>query len=126
MDADARAIEALPSATREILLERLEPGERITHAVPAVGCVIALTTRRLILLREGSSFRPKSGIRDWSFGRGLTVRMGLVRRGTGSLAIVWERDLTSVFVKAEHWDEALELAGAVRSRVRLDQVRSTR
>jgi hypothetical protein len=126
MDPAARTIEALPSATREILLDLLESDERISHVVPAVGCVIALTTRRLMLLREGSSFRPKTGVRDWPLERGLAVRLGLVRRGTGSLAIVWERDLTSVFVTSDHWDEAQELAGAVRGRIRLGEERSRR
>ena len=50
---------------------------------------------------------------------GLVVRSGLVRQGIGSVVIRWKRDLTSVFVRVEQWNDALDLVGAVRGRVRV-------
>jgi hypothetical protein len=102
----------------------LAKGEEITHLVPAIGCVIALTPRRLLIVREGSSFRPKTGVREWELGSGMSVRAGLVRQGSGSLVVKWGRNATSVFVLADHWDEALALVGTVRARLRLEEGRT--
>jgi hypothetical protein len=102
----------------------LDEGEGITHLVPAIGCIVALTQVRLLVVREGSAFRPKTGVREWVLHSGLTVRAGLVRHGTGSLVIKWDRDATSVFVRSDHWDDALALVGAVRARMRIAEERS--
>jgi hypothetical protein len=49
----------LPPPTAAALRDALDADEEITHAVPAIGCTIALTERRLIILRDGAAFRPK-------------------------------------------------------------------
>ena len=102
----------------------LDKGETIDHLVPAIGCVVALTPKRLLIVREGSSFRPKSGVREWELDAGLAVRAGLVRQGSGSLVIKWGRNATSVFVRADHWNDALALVGTVRARLRLGEGRA--
>ena len=99
----------------------LDEGEQVTHLVPAIGCVVALTSQRLLVVREGSSFRPKTGVREWVLGEGLSVRAGLVRHGTGSIVIKADRDATSVFVRADAWDQALALVGTVRARLRIEK-----
>lgn len=96
----------------------LEPGETVTHAVRAIGCTVALTGRHLILAREGSAFRPKTGVRRWDIDGRLSVRAGLLRHGTGTLVIQWDRDATSVFVAADNWDDALALVGATYTAIR--------
>jgi hypothetical protein len=117
---------ARPSATQpdtvgSRLQAALDEGENITHLVPAIGCVVALTPQRLLVVREGSAFRPKTGVRSWALGEGLTMRAGLVRHETGSLVIKWDRSATSVFIRAEEWERALALVGAVRARVRIEE-----
>jgi hypothetical protein len=109
---------ATPLGSSAALDAALAPGERVTHLVPAIGCTLALTSDGLIIAREGSTFRPKTGIRRWDLDDRLAIRAGLVRQGSGSLVILWDRDATSVFVRAEHWDAALELVGAVRASIR--------
>lgn len=96
----------------------LEEDEAVTRVVAAIGCTLALTDRRLLVLRDGASFRPRSGVREWPVGPGLAIKPGVVRQGTGSLVIHWGRDITSVFVRAERWDEAIELVTEVRRRLR--------
>ena len=115
---------AHPESTASRLREILDKGEEVTHLVPAIGCVIALTPRRLLIVREGSSFRPRTGVREWELGAGMSVRAGLVRHGSGSLVIKWGRSATSVFVRADHWDDALALVGTVRARLRLEEGRA--
>lgn len=115
MDPAAREIDQLPGTVAGVL----KADEAVTHAVPAIGCTLVLTNRRLLIVRDGSTFRPRTGVRQWDVGPGLAVRPGLVRQGIGSLVIRWDRDITSVFVRADRWDEALDLIGAVRGRVRV-------
>ncbi|HET9521522.1 MAG TPA: hypothetical protein VFO73_10785 [Candidatus Limnocylindrales bacterium] len=123
MDPAARAIDELPGAIGGVLRAALEADEIVTHVVPAIGCTLVLTARRLLIVRDGSSFRPRTGVRHWDVGPGLAVRPGLVRQGIGSLVIRWDRDITSVFVRADRWDDALALIGAVRGRVRVARTR---
>ena len=118
MDPAGRALESLPSSAAGLLRAALDADERVSHVVPAIGCVMVLTDRRLLVLREGSAFRPKTGVREWALTDGPVVRPGLVRQGTGSLVIQSDRTVVSVFVRAANWDEALNLVGAVRGRVR--------
>jgi hypothetical protein len=117
-----RGVEAETAESR--LRATLARGEGITHLVPAIGCVVALTSKRLLIVREGSSFRPKTGVREWEIGLGLSVRAGLIRQGSGSIVIKWGRSATSVFVRADHWDDALALVGTVRARMRLEDGRA--
>ena len=124
MDHGHPNADSSPGAAGNRLQAALDEGEGITHLVPAIGCIVALTPVRLLVVREGSAFRPKTGVREWVLGSGLTVRAGLIRHGTGSLVIKWDRDATSVFVRSDHWDDALALVGAVRARMRIAEERS--
>ena len=112
------ALAHLPGATVDALRDAIDPDEEITHVVPAIGCTVALTERRLIIVRDGAAFRPKTGVRQWNLDEDVTVRTGYLRHGTGSIAGHWDRNATSVFVQAEHWDDALKLSAAARHRLR--------
>jgi len=118
MEPSERALGLLTGPTGAVLRSTLAPTERLTHAVPAVGSMLVLTTRRLLIIRDGSAFRPVSGIRDWPLDPTLEVRPGLVRHGSGSIAIRQGREVVSVFVPAAEWEAALTLIGALRGRVR--------
>ena len=65
---------------------------------PAVGCTLVLTDRQLLLVRDGHSFRPRSGIQRWVVDRSLSVRLGPVRQTTGQLAIECCGRTASVFL----------------------------
>lgn len=121
MDPAARGLESLSGPAGSLLRATLQKDEPVTHAVPAIGSVVVLTARRLLIVREGSSFRPKTGVRDWPIDNHLVVRPGLVRHGSGSVTIRRDRDTTSVFIQSAHWAEALRLIGALRGRIRVEQ-----
>jgi len=118
VEPSPKAIELLTGPAGGLLRATLAPTERLTHAVPAVGCTIALTTRRLFVVRDGSAFRPKTGLREWPLESSLDVQPGLIRHGSGSIVIRRGRDITSVFVSTDEWAAALQLIGALRARVR--------
>jgi hypothetical protein len=121
MDPGGRGPNPPSDSLDDLMHEVVSGDEEIQLEIPGVGCRLVLTDRRLIVLREGASFRPRTGVRDWSLDGGLTVRYGLIRHGTGSLAIDADGETTTVFIKAEDWDSALRLVGALRRSIRVAQ-----
>jgi hypothetical protein len=93
--------EPIPGATVDALRPILDPGELIDQVLPAVGCSLVLTDRRLILVRDGASYRPRSGIHLWRLDRTLIVHTTPIVRGTGRIVIEGGGEATSVFVSAE-------------------------
>jgi hypothetical protein len=65
----------LSVAARAALDALLEPGERIDREASAVGAHLLLTNRRLVVVRDGFEFRPKSGIRSWPLDGDLDLRL---------------------------------------------------
>jgi len=110
-------MEALPAATRAALEPVLGPTEPIVRYLEAVGCSLILTDTRLILVREGVSYRPRSGVQTWPLDRSTVLRSTPVRHGTGRVVIDREARSTSVFIVAAHWREAEHLIGEARSRM---------
>jgi hypothetical protein len=94
----------------------LDSAERVERVVPAVGCTLVLTDRRLVLVRQGASFRPRSGIQSWPLDRGLTLRLSATRRETTRLAIQGTGRSASVFVTDEQATLARALVAEVRQR----------
>jgi len=84
---------------------------------PAVGCTLILTDRQLLLVRDGVSYRPRSGIQSWVVDRTLSVRLGPVRQTTGQLAIECRGRTASVFLTRAHIPGADALVAEVRRRI---------
>ena len=93
--------------TAEALREVLDEGEAVVAAVPSVGSALVLTDQRLVIIRDGRSFRPRTGVRDWPLGPSLRIQVGPLRNGSGSLLIDRERGATSFFVAERDWLDAL-------------------
>ena len=72
--------------------------ERIERVAVAVGCTLVLTDRRLILVRDGAAFRPKTGVQSWPVDRGLTLQFARGRKDTRRLLIVHDERSVSVFL----------------------------
>ena len=62
-------------AVRNAVAAFLGPAERVDRVVPAVGCALVLTNERLLIVRDGAAFRPKSGVRHWPLDRESRIRM---------------------------------------------------
>ena len=101
-------------AVRNAVAAFLGPTERVDRVVPAVGCALVLTNERLLVVREGASFRPKSGVRAWPLDRNSQIRMapGAQRR----LIIERYDRSTSVFLTRAQVNDAVELISEVRER----------
>ena len=101
-------------AARTALVERLEPDERVERIVAAVGCTLVLTQRRLVLVRDGATYRRKTGVQSWPLDDRLDLQLTQVRHGTGRLLIERVGKATSVFLPEAQMDEARMLVAAGR------------
>ena len=52
----------------------LQRSEEVLESATAVGCTLVLTDRRLMLVREGTQHRPRTGVQTWTLDRTLTIR----------------------------------------------------
>jgi hypothetical protein len=104
--------------TAEALRDVLEEGESVVAALPSIGSALILTDRRLVIIRDGRSFRPRSGVREWRLGPSLRIQTGPLRNGSGSLLIDRERGATSFFVAERDWHDALWIVDEAERRSR--------
>jgi hypothetical protein len=105
---------ALPDAARDAIAGVLDPGESVESVAPAVGSSLVLTQRRIMVVRDGASFRPKSGVRPFDLGPGLSIRIGPGRRRviveSGSSTI-------NLFVRSDQLAGAEAFVAEVRRRI---------
>ncbi len=91
----------------------LDPDERIDLVVPAVGCTLVLTSRRLAVVREGAESRPRSGIASYPIDASLTVRLGQARR---HIVIEHRGGSSSVFIRSVELGRVVALIAEVGRR----------
>jgi hypothetical protein len=110
-------MDSLSDAARTALAPVLGPQEHVSLVAPAVGCTLVLTDRQLVLVRDGASYRPRSGIQSWVLDRSLRLRLGPVRHTTGRLAIECGGRAASVFVTQAHMRDVTTLVAQARRRI---------
>ena len=88
--------------------------ERVERVAATVGCTLVLTDRRLALVRDGASFRPKTGVQSWPIDRHLNLHVTRMRRDTGRLLIGQDDESISVFVTAAQLPEVRAIIADVR------------
>ena len=105
---------ALPEAAREAIEAVLEPAESVVFVAPAVGSSLVLTQHRLMVVRDGASFRPKTGVRTFELASGVAIRIGPGRR----LVIIESGGKTiNLFVRSEQLARAEAFVAEVRRRI---------
>ena len=112
--AGGHSWEHLSAAAREAIEAVLDPAETVEFAAPAVGSSLVLTQRRLIVVRDGASFRPKTGVRPFDLDPGLSIRIGPARR---RVIIESEAGTINVFVRSEQLAQAEAFVAEVRRRI---------
>jgi hypothetical protein len=105
----------------------LEPGEDVAAVLHAIGCLLVLTDRRLVLIRDGRTFRPRSGIQVWPLDATLSVRSTPTASQPGRVLIATSRPssgghttarhTTSVFVAADQHRAADRLVSEAHRRI---------
>lgn len=108
--------ETLSEDARQALAPILEDEERIDRVSAAVGCTLVLTDRRLLVIRDGAKFRPRSGVRWWPLHRELTLRLARVRHDTSRLVIQRDGRPASVFLTGSQVGDAQAMIAEIRHR----------
>lgn len=91
----------------------LAPMEHVVLVAPAVGSVMVLTETRVIVVRDGASFRPKTGVRSFAFDDDVAVRIGpdghrLIIEAAGTAI--------TAFLRADQLERAAALIAEARRR----------
>lgn len=119
-DSGPSSTDSLSDDARAALDPVLGSGERVVTIAIAVGCTLVMTDRKLLLVRDGASFRPRSGVQSWALDPGTKVRLTPTHRETARLLISGAGRSASVFVTSDQLGEISELVAAYRRRVHRD------
>ncbi len=104
----------LSEPARVVLAGALDADEKVDSCAPAVGSMLVLTDRRLIVLRDGAEFRPRSGIQSFALDRYLEVRVApTIKQVTVASA---GRGI-SVFIRREQLTDVETLIAELRRRI---------
>ncbi len=109
-------MDALTEDTRTALEPVLEPREEVAAALTAIGCKLVVTDRHLFLVRDGRSFRPRTGVQAWPLVPKLSVRSTPTDAHPGRILITMDGRTTSVFVAPHDHRAADQLIAEVRRR----------
>jgi hypothetical protein len=104
----------LPNDVELSLGDTLDPGEGVLGSVTTLAGTLVLTNHHVVIVRQGRSFRPRTGIRSWGISQAIDFRYGPPRGGMGRLMVGNGTTATSFFVKERDWDDALELVSMAR------------
>jgi hypothetical protein len=108
---------ALPQAAQEAIEAVLDPSESVELVAGAVGSSLVLTQHRLFVVRDGASFRPKSGVRTFELGSGLAIRIGPARK---RVIIESAAGTINVFLRSEQLAQAESFVAEARRRMYTD------
>ena len=119
MTTFGQTFDGLPEELQIPLRGVLEPDEDLIEVVAGVGATLVLTAGRLIMVRDGAAFRPRSGVRTWDLIDRPAIRSGLLVHGTGRLLIEGQGRPASLFVAEANWPTARLLIEGLHRRVHL-------
>jgi hypothetical protein len=105
---------SLPADVELSLVEILEPQEDVLGAVTTLAGSLILTDRRVVIVREGRTYRPRTGIRSWWFSSKVDLRCVMPRGGMGRLMVGNGKQAANFFVKTSDWDDALRMVTITR------------
>ena len=92
-------------------------GKDIVDHVSGLGATLILTRTHAVVVREGAHFRPRSGVRAWTYAELRDVQLTGPRHGNGRLVLrtgplPWQA--VSLFIDAQQWSAAERVAGQIR------------
>lgn len=98
----------------------LDAEETVLATLKGVGASLELTERRIVIVRDGSDFRPRSGVRSWQYASILDVSLSQPRRGQARIVIrtghnPW--DAVSMFFSSTLLADAERVVSEIRNRL---------
>jgi len=104
----------LSEPARVVLAGALEAEEKVDILAPAVGSVLLLTDRRLIVLRDGAEFRPRTGIQSFPLDSDLEVRIAPTIK---QVTVASSGRAISLFIRREQLTDVEGLIAELRRRI---------
>ena len=104
----------LSEPARVVLAGALDEDENVDVLAPAVGSILVLTDRRLIVLRQGAEFRPRTGIQSFALDRELEVRIAPTIK---QVTVTSSGRAISVFIRREQLVDIEALIAELRRRI---------
>ena len=98
----------------------LDADESVIATLTGDGASLLATPTRIVLVREGSEFRPRTGLRSWTYDRVMRVSLVQPRHGQARILVVTAdnpRQPVSMFFELPRWRDAERLAAEIRSRL---------
>lgn len=94
----------------------LDPGEELVVVLRGIGAAMFLTTDRLIVARDGSERRPRSGTQAFPLESISHIRVEPGERPSGRIAVsVGSQEVISMFFDGRSFDRATEAVAAART-----------
>jgi hypothetical protein len=95
-------------------------GAEVVDHVPGLGATLAITPTRVVVVRQGAHFRPRTGVRSWPYEMLRDVRLAPPIHGDGRVVLrvgpyPWQA--VSLFIAAAEWAAAERVAGKIRVHV---------
>jgi hypothetical protein len=92
--------------------------EDVVDQVLGLGATLIITATRVILIRQGAQYRPRSGVRSWPYSSLRDVQVVPPRHGNGRVVIrlgpyPWQA--VNLFVDAPEWPAAERVVGKIRA-----------
>ena len=104
----------LSEPARVVLAGALDEDENVDILAPAVGSILVLTDRRLIVLRQGAESRPRTGIQSFALDRDLEVRIAPTIK---QVTVASSGRAISVFIRREQLADVEALVAELRRRI---------
>jgi hypothetical protein len=108
------------SADAERSALTMDLGEEIDDTVAGLGAALAITATRAVVIRQRAEFRPRSGVRAWSYVELSDVQVVQPRHGNGRVILRTGPEASqavSLFVADADWPAAERVAGKIRIRI---------
>jgi hypothetical protein len=95
-------------------------GETVLEQVEGLGATLVVTATRVIVVRQGAHFRPRTGVREWPLAGLRAVQLAPPRNGNGRVVLrtgpyPWQA--VSIFIPALQWRAAERAVGQIRVRM---------
>jgi hypothetical protein len=113
-DQETTMTGSLPTDVEQALVNVLEADEDLLGCVTTLAGTLVLTDRRVVIVREGRAYRPRTGIRSWWISSSVDLRCAMPRGGMGRLMVGKGKQAANFFVKSSDWDDALRMVTITR------------
>jgi hypothetical protein len=104
----------LPADVKLSLADVLEADEELLGSVTTLAGTLVLTDGRIVIVRKGRTYRPRTGIRSWWIFSPVDLRCAMPRGGMGRLMVGTGKQAANFIVKTSDWDDALRMVTVTR------------